>query len=164
MSEPSKPPDQREVAVRELIASFEQRSSSSANDLFEVAKKDLSGTKRLVYGGGFSLAAILSTVGGWSMDFLEKQKKQADDIAAISRTISDLDVRMKLLGGQQRQIVGHILGAELLVIDGIGWVGTRLDICRKAKTVKKPGSLADARRRISELSYDRIFNATVSSD
>ena len=152
MVEPSQlalAPD-REAVLRELIGTFEQRSSSSTADLFQVANKDLSATKKLFYGGGSVIVLIMSTVGGWVMDAIEKQQKLVDVIEAQSRQLDELVTRSKLDAARQQQIARRVVANEVLIVDGIEWVAGKIDAKGRSRSKQKPRSLKAAKRRIDD--------------
>ncbi len=142
--------DAREAALRELISTFEQRSSGTTVDLFETAKKDLSGTKRLVYGGGTAFAALFSTIVGWSMDFVEQAQKQADTIEAQATNIKDLQTQLRLISARQETLGRRIVSNEVLVVDGIQWIADKVDLGKRSGRKKAPRSITAARRRIED--------------
>lgn len=159
MPAPPMTPDAREAALRELISTFEQRSSGTTVDLFETAKKDLSGTKRLVYGGGTAFAALFSTIVGWSMDFVEQSQKQADTIEAQSKNIEDLKTQLRLMSARQEALGRRIVGNEILVVDGIQWIADKIDLGKRSSKKKAPRSISAAQRRIEDAgtSSGRLF-------
>ncbi len=157
MSAPPLPPEAREAALRELISTFEQRSSGTTVDLFETAKKDLSGTKRLVYGGGTAFAALFSTIVGWSMDFVEQAQKQADTIEAQSKNIEDLKTQLRLMSAKQEALGRRLVGNEILVVDGIQWLADKVDAGRRSPREKAPRSFVAAKKRLEDVGSGRLF-------
>lgn len=140
----------REAALRELIQTFETRSSSSTADLFQAANRDLSATKKVFYGGGGVIVFVMSTVGGWVMDAMEKQQKQADTIEAQTKSIDELKVQIRLGIEQQRQLARRVVANEVLIVDGIGWVADKIDAGRRSAKIKRPRSVNAAKRRIDD--------------
>ncbi len=150
MPAPQLPSDAREAALRELISTFEQRSSGATVDLFETAKKDLSGTKRLVYGGGTAFAALFSTIVGWSMDFVEQSQKQADTIEMQSKNIEDLQTQLRLMSARQEALARRMVANEILVVDGLQWIADKVDAGKRSSREQPPRSIKAARRRIDD--------------
>jgi len=152
MSDPSSPPIQseREAILRELIATFEQRSSSTTADLFQTASKDLGATKRLVYGGGSALIFLLSTAGGWVMDAVEKMQAQTVVIEQQSKRMANIETRLTLMAEQHRQIGHRLVGNEMLIVDGMTWVADKIDAGKKSRDESIPRSIGAARRRIDD--------------
>ncbi len=150
MSAPPLPPGAREAALRELITTFEQRSSGTTVDLFETAKKDLSGTKRLVYGGGTAFAALFSTIVGWSMDFVEQAQKQAETIETQSKNIEDLKTQLRLMSAKQETLGRRLVSNEVLVVDGIQWLADKIDAGKRSSRKQAPRSITAAQRRIED--------------
>lgn len=157
MSAPQLPSDAREAAIRELISTFEQRSSGATVDLFETAKKDLSGTKRLVYGGGTAFAALFSTIVGWSMDFVEQAQKQATTIETQSKNIEDLQTQLRLMSARQETLGRRLVGNEILVVDGIQWIADKVDAGRRSAKEQAPRSFAAAKLRLDDVGAGRLF-------
>jgi len=149
----------REAVFRELVATLEQRTSSATTDLFQTASKDLGNTKRIFYGGGSALVIILSTIGGWAMDTIEKMQRQAALIEAQSRKIDDLDTRVRLMVGRQRDIARRVLGNEVLIVDGLQWVADKIDAGRQSSGVGRPRSVNAAKTRIDDtgVGVGRLF-------
>ena len=155
MSEPKLSNEAREAALRELITSFEQRSSGTTVELFETAKKDLSGTKRLVYGGGTAFAALFSTIVGWSMDFVEQSQKQAETIEKQSKQIEDLQTQLRLVYARQEALAGRMVDNEILVVDGMIWLADKIDAGKHSSRKKAPRSIKAAQRRIEDAGSGR---------
>jgi hypothetical protein len=150
MPAPPLNPDAREAALRELIATFEQRSSGATIDLFETAKKDLSGTKKLIYGSGTAFAALFSTIVGWSMDFVEQSHKQAETIQAQAKNIEDLQTQVRLMSARQETLARRLVSNEVLIVDGVQWVADKIDLGRRSSKKEAPRSIAAAQRRIDD--------------
>lgn len=150
MPAPQLSTDAREVALRDLITTFEQRSSGNTQDLFETAKKDLSGTKRLVYGGGTAFAALFSTIVGWSMDFVEQTQKQAETIQAQSKHIKDLKVQLRVMSARQETLARRLVANEILIVDGVQWIADKVDLGRRSAKKEAPRSITAAQRRIDD--------------
>ena len=146
----SAPSSDREAVLRELIATFEQRSSSSTADLFRTANRDLSATKKLFYGGSSVIVLIMSTVGGWVMDAIEKQHKLVDVIEAQSQKISDLETLSKDDAKRQNKIARRVVANEVLIVDGLEWIAAKIDAKSKSQDEKRPRSLKAAKRRIDD--------------
>lgn len=157
MPELPQSPHAREAALRELITSFEQRSSGATVDLFETAKKDLSGTKRLVYGGGTAFAALFSTIVGWSMDFVEQFQKQAATIEAQSMKLEELQTKLRLIGARQETIGRRLVSNEVLVVDGLQWIADKVDAGKRSPKKKPPRSITAAKRRIDDAGSSSLF-------
>ena len=151
-------PDAREVVLRELISTFEQRTSGTTVDLFETAKRDLSGTKRLVYGGGTAFAALFSTIVGWSMDFVEQAQKQAETIETQSRNIEDLQIQLQLMSAKQNILGRRIVGNEILIVDGTQWLADKIDARRYSAQKKAPRTFTTAKKRLDDLGSSRLFS------
>lgn len=158
MPAPQLSSDAREAALRELISTFEQRSSGTTVDLFETARKDLSGTKRLVYGGGTAFAALFSTIVGWSMDFVEQAQKQADTIETQSKNIEDLQTQLRLMSAKQETLGRRIVGNEILIVDGLQWIADKVDAGKRSSREKAPRTFQAAKKRLEDLGSSRLFS------
>lgn len=156
MTDPAQSPtvSEREAALRELICSFEQRSSSNTADLFQTASKDLGATKKLFYGGGSALVFILSTAGGWVMDAIEKMQKQTEVIELQSKKLEELDTKLKVVAERQNSLGRRAVANEVLIVDGIQWIADKVDAGKRSAREERPRSVSAAKRRIDDAGAD----------